>query len=153
MCGNIHSSQWSFESSFFRGDFKGESLPSKSKLFCDFFYCLFWDTAFLLEGHCCLLDLLALECLEHPDMWLVVLCEETLDLSETETGESWVNSAVNWVFFVESVFVGNNMVDTVLAGNNFLQQSKNKSKMEQVRWGWTRCMAMNFWNNPKKGIS
>ena len=87
-----------------------------------------------MEQCSCLLELLALKCLEHPDMQLVVLCEETLNLSKTETGVPWVNSAVDWLFFVEAFFKGNNMVDVVLVGNNFLQCSKIK-QMEQVRWG------------------
>ena len=107
-----------------------------------------------------MLELLALECLEHPDMQLVVLCEETLNLSKTKTGVPWVNSAVDWIFFVEDFFVEtetgvpwvNSDVDciffvedfsvetetglpwvnsaVVLVGNNFLQCSK-KIKTKQ----------------------
>ena len=67
-----------------------------------------------------MLDLLALECLEHPDMQLVMLCEETLNLSETVTRVHWVNSAVDWIFFVEDFFVE---TETVLNYFNFLKKT------------------------------
>ena len=38
----------------------------------------------------------------------------------TETRESWVDSTVDWVCFVDAVFVGNKFVDAVFVGNNVL---------------------------------
>ena len=65
-------------------------------------------------------------------MQLEVPCEERLDSLETETGVTWVNSAVACLFFLEDVFV---VTDKKLpcvnsALNKFLRCSKKHLKQE-----------------------
>ena len=65
-------------------------------------------------------------------------CEERLDSSETETGVTWVNSAVACLFFFEDVSVATDRElpwvnsAVVFVGNNFLQCSKKQLKQKQT---------------------
>ena len=69
-------------------------------------------------------------------MQLEVPCEERLDSSETETGMTWVNSAVACLFFLEDVFVVTDQElpcvnsAVVMVGNKFLQCSKKQLKQK-----------------------
>ena len=66
----------------------------------------------------------------------MVPCEERLDSSETETGVTWVNSAVACLFFLEDVSARTDKElpcvnsAVVLVGNKFLQCSKKQLKQE-----------------------
>ena len=120
MCGRIVFVQCSSEISFVEAIFEGDSSSNSSNLEL----CLFVFVSGVV--------VLFVEFRECNDLQLEVLCEETLDSSESDSGVTWVKFAVACLSFLEDVVVVTDKKWPCVnsAPNKSLQCSKKHLKQE-----------------------